>query len=533
MSETKESFFKRERNLFWTFFALYFLLGLAFVFLGKFWADEGWYFGGSWLVAKGEIPYRDFFVHHNPLLLYVYALPQYLFGPNLIIGRLTSLLIMMLIFVLVWRLARKLGGRTAAIISSGLLITNLFVIYYFTTFSYRVLEACLMLVFFTILFAELRASIKYPLTTFLLCLLVGVRYPIDIVSGLLVLYLVYIAYRSWQNKRVILISLSIAVLSLAAIMLPFIVLARDQFFFGTIAFNFLTPSYWAEFGITVKRGIIDQLYHIFFIQSGVSQNFYPVAAILFALLFYLISRAAAGKVNIRELIAKNQSLVLLTIFIVLYELFCIVTPQSTVSLRVFTFSVATIVAGGGLARILGDVKDRSATILLYGLIIGVIMFTPFAQFAQGNEARPALVWKNAEMNHVLEAASKVESYTDKGDKVLTFTPMLALQADRELLPGTLMELYSFFPTWETERCKKYNLLNVDMLLDYLSSKEAGAVVLTEGRFFSGRWMSKSLDEYRPEILRVLNDNYYLAEKLTYPLSDTWRGDVYIYLPKSE
>ena len=274
----KNSFFLREQNLFWHFFALYFIFGLAFVFLSKFWTDESWYFGGSWLVANGEIPYRDFFVHHNPLLFYVYALPQYLCGPNLIVGRLTSLVIMMLIFLLVWRLARKLGGQKAALIGGGLLISNLFVVYYFTAFSYRALEACLMLVFFTILLGNLRDSIKYPLATLPLCLIVGIRYPIDFVSGLLVLYLAYVAYRCWKRKRVVLMSLSVAVLSLGGILLPFIILARDQFIFGTVAFNFLTPSFWVEFGISGQPGIIDRLYHIFFIQSGVCQAFYAIVA---------------------------------------------------------------------------------------------------------------------------------------------------------------------------------------------------------------------------------------------------------------
>lgn len=530
MNETKDSFFKREKPVFWLFFALYFLLGLAFVFLGKFWADENWYFGGSWLVASGELPYRDFFIHHNPLVFYTYALPQYFFGPSLIVGRLTSLLIMMLSFVLVWRLARKLGGRTAALIAGGLLVTNLFIIYYFTTFSYRVLEAFLMLVFFTILCGNLRDSIKYPLATLPLCLVVGARYPIDFVSGILVLYLAYVAYRSWRNKLVILVSLSVAVLSLGVILLPFIVLARDQFFFGTVAFNFLTPSFWAEFGITVKRGIIDQLYHIFSIQSGVSQKFYAIAAILFALLFYLISRAVRGKVNIKELIAKNQSLVLLIIFIVLYELFCIVTPQSTVSLRIFTFPAAAIVAGVGLAKVLGGIEDKSTTWILYGLIIGLIVLTPFAQYAQEDESRPTLTWKKTEIKYIRDVANKVADYADRDDKILTFTPAFAFQANRELMPGTVMELYSFFPTWETDRAKKYNLLNLTMLLDYLSSREAGAVVLTEERFFSGRYMGKVLDEYRSEILEVLDENYYLAEKLFYP-PEIGRGSVYIYLPR--
>ena len=389
-----------------------------------------------------------------------------------------------------------------------------------------------MLVFFTILFGNLKDSLKYPLATLPLCLVVGARYPIDFVSGILVLYLAYVAYRSWKNKPVILVSLSVAVLSLGVILLPFIVLARDQFFFGTVAFNFLTPSFWAEFGITVKRGIIDQLYHIFFIQSGVFQNFYAIAAIFLALLFYVISRAVPGKADMKELVAKNQGFVLLISFIILFEIFCIATPQSNVSMRSLTFNAAAIVAGVGLAKVLADIKDRSARLLLYGLIIGLIILTPFAQYAQGEEARPTLTWKKTEIKYVIDVANKISHYTDEDDKILTFTPTFALQANRELMPGTVMELYTFFPTWETEKCKKYNLLNLTMLLDYLSSREAEAVVLTEGRFFSGRYMSRVLDKYRPEILEVLDENYYLAEELSYP-PEIGRGSVYIYLPRQK
>ena len=134
------------------------------------------------------------------------------------------------------------------------------------------------------------------------------------------------------------------------------------------------------------------------------------------------------------------------------------------------------------------------------------------------------------MNYVSQVADKIQSYTEKGDKILTFSPVLAFQANRELLPGITMELFNFFPTWDTDKCQKYNVINMSMLLDYISSKSAGAVVLTEQRFFSGLYMSKVLDEYRAEILQVLDENYYLAEKLSYPSNIGW-GDVYIYLPR--
>src|SRR4030042_5905795 len=136
----KNNFLSRERPVFWLFFALYSLFGLTFVFLGSLWRDEGWYFGGSWLVANGQLPYQDFFIHHNPVFLYLYAVPQYFFGPNIIVGRLTSWAIMLLIFVLVWRLSRKLGGKTAPFITAGLLGASFFTIYYSPPFLIRVLK---------------------------------------------------------------------------------------------------------------------------------------------------------------------------------------------------------------------------------------------------------------------------------------------------------------------------------------------------------------------------------------------------------
>ncbi len=79
---------------------------------------------------------------------------------------------------------------------------------------------------------------------------------------------------------------------------------------------------------------------------------------------------------------------------------------------------------------------------------------------------------------------------------------------------------------------KHNLLNSTMLLDYISHREPEAIVLTEGRFFSGQSMSRVLDAYRPEVMATLEENYFLVEKLPYP-SEIGRGSVYIYLPRTD
>jgi 4-amino-4-deoxy-L-arabinose transferase-like glycosyltransferase len=444
----KNNFLSRERPVFWLFFALYSLFGLTFVFLGVLWRDEGWYFGGSWLVANGQLPYQDFFIHHNPVFLYLYAVPQYFFGPNIIVGRLTSWAIMLLIFVLVWRLSKKLGGKTAAFITAGLMVASFFTIYYYTAFSYRVLEAFLMLLFFTVLFSSLKDSLKYPLSTFVLSLVVGVRYPIDIMSGLLILYLLYIAYHKRREKWIIVSSLSVTILTLAAIMLPFIVINKDRFFFDTIYFTFMGQSFYQEFGIFEEENFISWLIHLLAMLRGVFGNFYAVVAILFGLLLYLVLKSRITKLDIKELITKNRGLVFLLIFVISFGAFYLLPRLTDFSHMTFIFPPAAIVAGVGLANVLAGVKDRITTVLLYSLIIGIIIFSPSAPAL---EAHPVIIWEKADMNYVFKVADKIKSYTDQDDKILTFSPVLAFQANRELLPGTTMELYNFFPTWDTQR----------------------------------------------------------------------------------
>ena len=527
--QNKNIFFRKERNVFWIFLSLYLLLGLTFVFLGRFFTDENWYFGDSWLVANGMLPYQDFSVHHNPIFFYVYALPQYFFGPDMIVGRLTSLLLAMLLFVLVWRLSRKLGGKTAALIASVLLIANLYIIFYFTTVTYRVLEASLMLVFFAILFSSLKNSIKYPLTTFVLCLVVGVRYPVGFMAILLVLYLVYVAYRNRRNKLIILSSLSTAVLTLGVIMLPFVVLAKDQFFFGTITFPFNRMGFEREFEIIGQTGIFQRVLQVLVTLFGVVRNFLAPITILLGLAIYIVSRIWQRKVKIKDLIRENQPMVFLLAFVILFEAFSTLAPVTAPSFRSFTFPVVAVIAGVALAKVLTHIKDRNATLLLYSLIIALIVLSPVIQ---DRESRPALPWDKSDVGIVLEVGGKVKALTHDSDKIFTFDTAFAVQAGRRVLPGMELELYSFYPTWETAKCEKYKLLNLSMLLNYLSTKEAGAVVLSEGRFFSNRGLSIILDKYRPKILEVLDENYYLAQKISYP-PKSYFGDVYIYLPRQE
>ena len=83
---------------------------IAFFFLGRVNADEGWYLYTSQLVYGGQRPYQDFAFTQTPVLLYFYGLPQLLFSGSLYIGRVTSVVLSMSAMVLSLGVARRYAG---------------------------------------------------------------------------------------------------------------------------------------------------------------------------------------------------------------------------------------------------------------------------------------------------------------------------------------------------------------------------------------------------------------------------------------
>ncbi|MDX1501184.1 MAG: glycosyltransferase family 39 protein [Thermoanaerobaculia bacterium] len=91
-----------------------------------FQVDEYVFVRCAWLFSRGETPYRDFFDHHTPLF---YALLSPVVGaapesPAVFdAARAVSLGLLGLLLLLVWRLARRIGGREGAWLAVFLLAT--------------------------------------------------------------------------------------------------------------------------------------------------------------------------------------------------------------------------------------------------------------------------------------------------------------------------------------------------------------------------------------------------------------------------
>ena len=81
--------------------------------------DELEHLHAGYCVARGLIPYRDFFEHHGPLTYYLGAGVVRLFGPELVLltaNRCVSFLLVLLTAWGCWRLTHSLYGRRAALL---------------------------------------------------------------------------------------------------------------------------------------------------------------------------------------------------------------------------------------------------------------------------------------------------------------------------------------------------------------------------------------------------------------------------------
>ena len=84
--------------------------------------DENTYYFMGKLISEGKVPYKDFFLAHPPLHVYIVALFYNIFGFNIVILKLIPLALTFASAFLVFLIAKEKFGNAAAILSSALFL---------------------------------------------------------------------------------------------------------------------------------------------------------------------------------------------------------------------------------------------------------------------------------------------------------------------------------------------------------------------------------------------------------------------------
>ena len=504
-------------------FNLYLCSGLYFVFFGKFWTDENWYYSSSVMTSNGLQPHLDFFAHHNPVFYYVYSIPQYIFGPSFIAGRLTSLFFILCSFILVYIIARRLSGIFAAFLAGAFLTLNFFSTSYFVTVSYHPLESLFMVLFFFFLTCGIKEKYKYSLCTITLLLAVGTRYLTDISVVFLLLFFIFLYLKKKEVSFSLRTQILIACCAFILFIMPYINIL-ERLIFQIIQFNIFSTRN-AEDPI-YKELIKSVFFFRFLLLEKLTGNFLPVLIVNFSIGTGIIWLGLRDRKRLFQLWNENAVLFLMVIFVTISELFYQIPLISWPVTRLYYFPVACIAAGVFWEKLASSSKDNLLKPAFYILPVVLILFSVFIQ------EKPAVraSWETAHLNYLGKVANYVAANTPVDAEIFTFDPPFVIEANRDLSLRMLMETWQIFPEMPTEKCRKYGLINIDMILTELNSRNPYALVLKKpGRLDDNGGKGRILIPYRDAIWKSINSNYYLAHSV--PMKKDVDGVVNIYFRK--
>ena len=506
---------------------LYFLEGLWMVYMGDIHTDESWWLYGSTLTAAGSFPHFDFISHHNSLFYFIYSIPQYLFGNSIIIGRLTSLFFALLTFILTMRLANKEGGRIALYIAASLFLINLFTIHRYTQIHYQVLQTFLLISLASVLFSSLNKYKGAVYSILLSFCIMWVRYPIDYFSLFFTVSMVYSIFANRKDKKYVLLVLSVASVGFIIVYGQYLTLIFEKFYFNTIWYIFFMDNFKEVFGLSDYTLMDSIAMRAHWIKTTVN-NFFPILVLMISTILIKLSRLNKIK-NKREyykLLAKNKYFILF-FFIFITNLFYIIPHSSDLPAQTnFIFPLMVVFASVGFVRVLNkNYSNRNI-----GFIVSLIFLGSLLQLPVGEQNIFSYTFNRSDIKNILDVSDEINEHVPQNGDIITFTPLFVAESNRKVVKGLEMELASFFPTYSKDRAQKYNLINIEMIIDNIMGKISSAIVLTQNRFFENTGYSIILNPYRELILSNIEKNYYLAKKVESPQS-IYRGDVYIYLPR--
>lgn len=486
----------------------YFGIALLHVYWGRVHVDEGAYLYAANAVYRGLIPYRDFFYLQPPIHPYVYGFPQVLFGPGLLIGRLTSLAFALGILGLGIGTAGRLSGRHAAVIFLALMVSNPTLNYFFTITRLYALTGFLFMVAVYASASSVKTYGSQILSMVFMSLTTLTRLTAAPGMVMLTWYVVT------RNRRRITRSLTTigigAVIVLAGYGL-FYYLAADRFWFNIIGLNLTLHSRNVLLNLTAKaRTMVHLVKHNLFlwiclggviigkashIRTSVKQ--WLIAPTPKVMLWGLVAAISAGHFSAKIFQESYQSfimpLIMLLVAVELAEWYRAAAHQ---------------------------LRKQAAALFLVGCWLTLV--------SHGRE-NLQVVNGQSPLGLITEQAEFIRRHTQPEDLIFSAdSALLAVETNREILPG--MAGSDYFPAWDTQKCLRYRVTNTEIVTTYLTEQLGKVVIIGDLSYTLTLPELESVPEQtRQAIWEVLETHYWKAREdlnLHVPGSK-----VYFYLPK--
>lgn len=448
-------------------------LGAASAWFGDLNQDEGWYLYAARSVSEGRFPYRDFAFTQGPMLPLVYALATPLveaFG--VLGGRLFTLVLGWIALGCGVALAGRLvearlapAARAVALVLGGICVYHA----YFTAIvkTYSLCAVFLTAAFLALSFTRRNSVLPAVLAGLLLALAAGTR--ISSGAALAITGLVLVFHRRTLGDRPWLAFGLGGAGGLAAVMLPWLVVAPEGFRFGVFEYHTLRSAGGLLQVLVFKAGCISRL----------AQGYLVAAIVAAGLVLWRILNRAPDAPRASDPVSKAAWFSLVTLLLIHLS-----APFPYDDYQVPLFPLFAAVLSAALVRTAGRTGDdlavrRTTTWLQAALLLACLAqagASPMLMdwFVRG---RDRIWWRLKDVAPIAQlhrVALELRALDPGAHEVLTQDTYLAVEAGLHVPPGLEMGPFSYFPGFTDDRAAALHVLNRRGLRQVL---DAGAAPL--------------------------------------------------------
>jgi hypothetical protein len=245
-------------------------------------SDLSVFMHGGLVIANGGELFKDFFDIKPPLLYYIFAGLNYVFGDNVLVFRIFDFIYQMSFLFLSIVLFRKMGVKEK-VIKAFLILFPLS----YTILNYRDILQVESLAFLPLLiyFYFLIKKDYKPKTVLILGLMLGLCISLKYTMGIIFLASIPLFVKSYQNKMKTIVFLSV---QLAIALLVLLITVSPIILQGNIAGFWATNQYLAEYakypplGTELFKEMIKSLAHNFGSMISVTYLFFCLLAAIFS-----------------------------------------------------------------------------------------------------------------------------------------------------------------------------------------------------------------------------------------------------------
>ena len=506
----KFKFLKNKKIFSIIILALIFIAEIIFfIIYHNTWYDEANYQYQGWAIFEfGWVPYADVWTRIPPLVFYIFGLPQYLFGPSLLVGRITSAVIFAVAIILMYQIAKKLGGKTAGLISMAFIIfTPYLVRFYVSGAAYSIAILFVLASFWSLVFIKE----KYQVVFSLLFASLAVLARQTLAPMLLILFIYWLIVA--KNKKTRVLSILIPFFSLGLVLLPFVFIDYH---------NFIKDSFWFLSGNDQDMPLAFHRNYSFFgliylLIRRLIDIFREYTSIIFLFSITIIGLLIK---DVRQKIKKwfsekeYQFILLLVVdFIVLFSVhYLIPNPLKFVIYSLYFMPLAvlsfSIIAGKLIDNLtIPAVKKMVIWLLAVSIFLSIVTvnYNDLYKFLPNN-----LSIANTDLGKIDLAADKIKKYFSKGDLVFYLDePHLALDAGLKI-PPALSYRFELYKTVELAKEDQGRYWNLDTAKEWFN--EFDGAILQKGRWQA--WFEvRNLFDDKKAIEQLLAEHCQLVEEV--------------------